>query len=117
MHAKFIFAVILFSSLTASAAAQRAPDIIILPGYAPQAADQTLGMALMSAFVNEDGTLARGAGAVSSQRTAEGSYEVDLDRDIHNCTYTASVSRPEPNIICFGRYIWAAQVPQTTVCL
>jgi hypothetical protein len=55
----------------------------------PRAADNTLGMALLGAFVNSDGTLARGSGVTNSSRFAPGGYQVFFDRDISNCTYSA----------------------------
>lgn len=60
---------------------------------APVAAapDQTLGPALLSAVVDSDGSLARGAGAVSSARLGTGQYEVIFNRDVRDCTYGATV--------------------------
>jgi hypothetical protein len=46
------------------------------------------------AVVNADGTLARGLGATSSTRIdpqIPGQYEVKFDRDVSNCTYTATI--------------------------
>ncbi|MBP0018610.1 MAG: glycoside hydrolase family 18 protein [Cyanobacteria bacterium SBLK] len=43
------------------------------------------------AVVNLDGTLARGFGAVSSQRLSTGAYEVIFNRNVRNCAYVATV--------------------------
>jgi hypothetical protein len=59
---------------------------------APAAADQTLGMALMSATVDADATLIRGSGAVGSITTGNpGDFVVTFNRDVRDCTYVASV--------------------------
>jgi hypothetical protein len=58
---------------------------------APAAADQTLGMALMSAAVNSAGTLLRGTGAVSASRSEPGIYAVVFNRDIVACIANANV--------------------------
>jgi hypothetical protein len=58
---------------------------------AKAAADGTQGMAMMSAVVRSDGTLARGAGALSSVRRTEGYYEIIFDRNIRNCTMSALI--------------------------
>jgi hypothetical protein len=62
---------------------------------AKAAADKTLGAALMSATVDLDGTLVRGAGAVSSMNTGNtGDFVVQFNRDVRDCTYVASVGSP-----------------------
>jgi hypothetical protein len=53
------------------------------------AADNTLGMALLSASVNSDGTLARGV-ATGANKLGTGLYEVIFDRDLTTCSYTVS---------------------------
>jgi hypothetical protein len=64
-----------------------------------EAADKTLGMAIMAANVNYfDGSLARSSGVVSSTRLVEGRYRVTFARDISQCylvatTYDAGVGR------------------------
>jgi hypothetical protein len=59
---------------------------------AAAASAATRGMALMSAVVADDGTLVRGAGAVSASHAgAAGNYIVDFARDVTDCTYTAMV--------------------------
>ena len=60
---------------------------------ADAAPDNTLGMALMSATVDggDPPSLVRGAGVVSVHRTEAGRYVVGFNRDLSNCTCTASV--------------------------
>jgi hypothetical protein len=59
---------------------------------APAAADKTLGMALMSATVdaNTPPNLVRGSGAVSVSSSGIGFADVVFDRDLSNCSCTAS---------------------------
>ena len=59
---------------------------------APEAADMTLGMALMSAIVDAEGNLVSGAGAVSARKVNDqGFFEVFFQRTVGNCTSVASV--------------------------
>src|SRR6185437_12672333 len=53
------------------------------------AADKTLGIALMSAIVDFQGTLISGSGATAASRTSEGQYTVMFDRDVSACTFAA----------------------------
>ena len=63
---------------------------------APEAADGTLGMALMSAIVNRDGVLVGGAGVVSVQFDLDKMrYEVAFERDLSGCAYVATVGEPD----------------------
>lgn len=74
---------------TAPAAAQG--QVPILGGPAPEAADQTLGMALMTGLVNGlSGTVDedRSAGLVSVNHTSVGNYDVVFRRNIYNCAST-----------------------------
>ena len=57
----------------------------------PQAADNTLGMALMGAVINSDGTFANGSGVTSSQRFTTGGYQVIFERNIADCNYATAV--------------------------
>ncbi|WP_271199764.1 hypothetical protein [Methylopila turkensis] len=52
-----------------------------------------LGMALMSAAINADGTIARGEGVIATGTTklGLGVYEVGFDRDITRCAYAVTV--------------------------
>ena len=59
------------------------------PAFA--APDKTLGMALMSAVVDEFGALKRGSGSVSSEKIANGRYVVLFNRNVRDCTYVASL--------------------------
>jgi hypothetical protein len=75
-----MFALVLATALVASPAAIRA------------APDQTLGMALMSALVRQDGMLLGGAGATSSSQHATGRYRVFFNRSVVGCDYVATQS-------------------------
>ena len=78
MRSKSLFALALATALVAAPASIRA------------APDQTLSMALMSAVVNQAGTLNRGVGAVSATRNSEGNYRVIFNREVlGKCTYVA----------------------------
>jgi hypothetical protein len=62
------------------------------------------------AVVNANGTLARGLGAVSSQRLALGAYEVIFNRNVRDCAYVATIglsgsafSSPPGEITVVGR--------------
>jgi hypothetical protein len=59
----------------------------------PQAADQTLGMALLSATVAADGTLVASAGATAAVRNVAGDYTVTFGRSLAGCSCTASIGR------------------------
>lgn len=55
-----------------------------------EAADNTLGVALLSAAVLGDGTLFQGAGALSVVANGSGNYRVKFVRDLVGCTAVAS---------------------------
>ncbi len=63
-----------------------------LSGPLRAAPDNTLGMALMSATVSGSfpPTIVRGSGALSVNRPGSGYVDVVFDRDLSNCTCTAS---------------------------
>jgi hypothetical protein len=61
---------------------------------APLAPDGTLGMALLSAAVNSNGTLARGSGVTSTASLGGGSYQVIFDRNVTQCVYVATIGDP-----------------------
>jgi hypothetical protein len=93
MHSKLMFALTLSAALAAPLA---------LAGKA-FAADQTLGMAIMSAAVKPDGSLAYGAGAVESVRTATNSYHVKFNRHLGGCV--SSITPFNDGIIASGGYL------------
>lgn len=66
--------------------------VTALTPAAHSAADQTLGMALMSAAVSYDGTLRGGAGAVSSSthNSLPYEYEVVFNRSLTGCDAVAT---------------------------
>jgi hypothetical protein len=86
MRSKFLSALALTAALAASPAALEA------------APDQTLGMAIMSALVEANGTLLSGAGAVSANRSiGTGFYQVFFNRSVLGCDYVATQSNPNIN--------------------
>jgi hypothetical protein len=54
-------------------------------------ADNTLGVAVMSAVVGGDGIWARGTIGTSSLKTAGGTYTVQFPRDVSACAYVATL--------------------------
>ena len=56
----------------------------------PAAPDGMLGVALMSASVDQSGNLIRGSGVVSSEMGSTGRYDVTFERPLAQCTCTAS---------------------------
>jgi len=62
------------------------------------APDQTLGMALMSAVVEANGTLISGTGVKNVTHTGFGAYLVQFDRSVAGCTPVAS---PQVNFSVF----------------
>ena len=66
-------------------------------GVAPAAADKKLGMALMSAVVAADGTLASGSGAVSATKLTAGVYNVAFERSVAGCSFSATSATANDN--------------------
>jgi hypothetical protein len=65
------------------------------PRFAAAAPDNTLGMAVLAANVFFDGTLLNGSGVTAAGRTPnaqDGSYDVDFNRDVSGCFYSATNS-------------------------
>jgi hypothetical protein len=54
------------------------------------APDHSLGMAMMSAIVDYQGTLVSGAGATAASRTSQGQYTVTFERDVSACSFAAT---------------------------
>ncbi len=72
------------------------------------APDGTLGMAIMAAGVEANGTLNRGSGAVSSIRdgaAGTGRYLVHFDRDILDCHYYGTIGEPTQGGFAFSGFI------------
>jgi hypothetical protein len=67
------------------------------PG-APQAADGTLGVALMAAVICSGGGLVRGTGVVSQGRTLNGIYYVVFERSVADCSYVATAASATPTL-------------------
>ncbi len=81
---------------------------------APEAADQTLGMALMGAAVRGNGTLYEGVGVVSATRSGTGAYRVTFQRDIRGCILNATAAL-FPGDSSTGAFASASYYSQTTV--
>jgi len=61
----------------------------------PRAADQTLGLALMSADVSSGCVLARSSGVLGTNLQATGQCDVQFERDILQCTWVATLGNPD----------------------
>jgi hypothetical protein len=61
---------------------------------AQAAPDNTLGMAMLGAYVDAFGNLVSGSGVTAATRNSTGSYQVEFDRDIFDCFVTATPAMP-----------------------
>ncbi|HMN72599.1 MAG TPA: hypothetical protein PKA55_12105 [Rhodoblastus sp.] len=93
-HALLTTSLVLAGALCAASA--RAQNLNVpapgSPVAAPAAADGNLGMAILSASINPDGSILRGEGvkATGTSKLSTGVYQVSFVRDITNCVYTIS---------------------------
>jgi hypothetical protein len=72
--------------------------VLGLSALAARAApDNTLGMAIMSATVSSAGTLTRGSGVNSVEKTGTGSYTVAFNRRLENCTCVVNLGGEDGN--------------------
>lgn len=55
---------------------------------------EDLGVAILSAVVDSDGTFVRGSGVLSAANLNSGSYEVIFRRNVRACTYVATIGIP-----------------------
>lgn len=96
-------AVTVATALAAAPATAQAPEPV-LGGPASEAADQTLGMALMSAYVTSAGGLVEdwGGGAVSASRADTGIYDVIFARSIVGCPAAVTVVTSSRTASIFG---------------
>lgn len=53
----------------------------------------------MSVLMNADGTVVRSSRVVTVQKQATGRYAIGFDRDVSECTYSATVSTPDAGLI------------------
>ena len=103
MHTKLAITLAFAGTLLTTVAA--AQSVQYQPGYkpgdenTPEAADLTLGVAELFAVVHGNGTLIRGAGAVSSTRFGTGQYQAVFTRNVRNCAYVGSISEPTNTLI------------------
>jgi hypothetical protein len=93
MHLKLAFAAILTALITTTPAmARNEGDPGYVPPPAPEAADQTLGMSIMSVSVLAGCTTSfRGSGVVSINNSALGSCDVTFNRSVRDCTNVAAI--------------------------
>lgn len=84
---RLVLGALAMAGLIDAAGAQGAPSLRAPPPPDQQRreAPGDLGMAIMSARVQNDGVLLNGAGAISSVRTQAGVYEVTFGRNIEEC--------------------------------
>ena len=61
---------------------------------AKAAADKTLGMALLGAYVLYDATIVSASGVTSVTSVGNGQYLVVFDRDVTNCIFSGTVAVP-----------------------
>ena len=54
------------------------------------APDNALGMAMMAAYIEADGSFVRGSGVTANFKVGQGSYVVRFDRDVRQCFYSAT---------------------------
>jgi hypothetical protein len=98
----------LIGALAATTAAAQQPSSSAGSGAngrnaVPPVATQSFGMALMSATVNADGSLDRGAGVTGATKLGTtGAYEVDFDRDVTTCSYVANAGGTGFDITALG---------------
>jgi hypothetical protein len=97
MRSKFLSALALTATLAAS------------PAVLDAAPDQTLGMALMSAVVEANGTLISGTGVKNVTRTGTGGYLVQFDRSVAGCAPVAS-----PLINFYDNFVIVNHIPTPT---
>jgi hypothetical protein len=62
----------------------------LLSTGAMAAADNTLGVAHLSAVVQATGQVIRGSGVVSAELFDTDTYEVEFERNVRDCTYVAN---------------------------
>jgi hypothetical protein len=59
-------------------------------------------MALLSAVINADGTVVRGAGVTSASRAGPGNYEVIFNRNVSDCTWQGTIAGPGAGTTAIG---------------
>ena len=79
---------------------------------APAAADKTLGMALMSAVVNQTGSLVRGSGAVSAEQFGLGSYDVRFERSVTDCALSVTLASIDSSTTYYGWTLARGRIPK-----
>ena len=90
MHSKLFIALTLSATLAVSLAPALNGDALSAPRSIPASPD--LGMAILSANVDENGNLTGGAGAVGATKKSNGLYFVAFNRSLRSCTSLGAVS-------------------------
>jgi len=83
--------------------------LVAAPVSIRAAPDQTLGMALLSAVVEANGTLISGTGVKNVTRTGVGGYLVQFDRSVAGCAPVAS-----PLINFYDNFVIVNHIPTPT---
>jgi len=103
MRIKFFASLALAGLISASSAFAASEDE---PGYRhtplPEAADKTLGVAMMSISVLSGCTTYRGAGATGVNKQNTGICQVSFDRDIRDCVVVSSIGAYSSTVATLG---------------
>jgi len=73
--------------------------------------NDNLANPLFSAVVQQNGNLARGVGATSSERLATGLYQTRFDRDLSGCSWVAQVGSPDGVPVASGEVSTSLRSP------
>jgi hypothetical protein len=82
--------------------------------------DDGLGMAVMGARIDGDGTLLSGSGVTNVNHVGTGQYEVDFDRDVSSCVFAvtpADLRLPEAQTAASANGVAVGLVGQSGISL
>jgi hypothetical protein len=79
--------------------------------------NSNLANPLYSAVVQANGNLVRTVGASSSQRLAQGLYEVRFDRDLSDCSWIGQIGSPDGNPVASGEVSTSLRSPNDSEAL
>ena len=66
---------------------------LMLPPASRAAPDNTLGMALLGAYVRTDSSLHGSSGVTAVSKTGGGDYSITFDRDVSSCILSGTVAQ------------------------